>query len=230
MKPVAILLHGAMGSEKQLFPLKQLLSENFDVYALNFTGHGGKAFGEEFGIERFSKDLVQLLDQKNLNNVNIFGYSMGGYVAINAALSDSRIAKIFTLGTKFGWSLESATQAVKMFDPGKIEEKVPAFAVTLKLMHQPQDWKEVMTHTTQMMISLGKSPILHSKNLKEVKIPVIIGLGAEDKMVSVHESKEVVNALHQSEFQLYEGFKHPIEQVDISVLANDLTEFFLKES
>lgn len=230
MKPIAILLHGALGSEKQLFPLKQLLSETFDVYTLNFTGHGGKAFGEEFGIERFSEDLVQLLDRKNLNNVNIFGYSMGGYVALNTAITDSRIAKVFTLGTKFGWSPETATQAVKMFDPEKIEEKVPVFAETLKLTHSPQDWKEVMTHTVKMMLSLGKSPVLNTSNLKELKIPITIGLGSEDNMVSEHESREVVGALPRSVFKLYEGFKHPIEQVNTALLAQDITNFFLKES
>lgn len=230
MKPVAILLHGALGSEKQLIPLKQLLSDKFEVYTLNFTGHGGKAFEGEFGIEKFSQDLANLLDQENLNAVNVFGYSMGGYVALNLARADSRITKIFTLGTKFAWSPKTSEHEVRMLNPAKIEEKVPAFAKTLDARHAPEDWKVVMHKTSEMMLSLGDSPILNTSNLKDVNIPVIIGLGSEDNMVTQEESKEVVNTLPNSEFKYYKGFKHPIEQIDIQLLARDLHNFFLKES
>lgn len=230
MKPTVILLHGALGSEKQLYPLKEILSDNFSVYTLNFTSHGGREFGSEFGINQFTSDLKDLLDTERLTNINIFGYSMGGYVALNAALTDNRIAKIFTLGTKFGWSPETSQHEVKMLNPEKIEEKVPAFAKALEARHTPKDWKVVMHKTAQMMLDLGESPVLNTYKLKGISIPVIIGLGSEDNMVTQEESKEVANTLPNSEFKFYKGFKHPIEQIDVQILAKDLTEFFQKES
>ncbi|MTI39797.1 alpha/beta fold hydrolase [Fulvivirga lutimaris] len=230
MKPAAILLHGALGSEKQLLPLKQFISGKFEVYTLNFTGHGGKALEGQFGIEKFSQDLANLLDQEHLNAVNIFGYSMGGYVALYLAQTDSRITKIFTLGTKFAWSPETSQHEVKMLNPAKIEEKVPAFAKALEARHAPEDWKVVMHKTSEMMLSLGDSPILNASSLKDVKIPVTIGLGSEDNMVTEDESRTLASSLPNASFKLYKGFKHPIEQIDTTLLANDLTDFFLKES
>jgi esterase/lipase len=42
MKKTLLLLHGALGSEKELIPLKKLLTETFDVRSFNFSGHGGE--------------------------------------------------------------------------------------------------------------------------------------------------------------------------------------------
>jgi pimeloyl-ACP methyl ester carboxylesterase len=216
MKPVAILLHGALGAEQQLFPLKELLSEAFHVYTLNFTGHGGKSFDNDFGIQKFSKDLISLLDKEELKNVNIFGYSMGGYVALTTASEDSRISKIYTLGTKFAWSPETASHEVKMLNPEKIEEKVPAFAKALEARHVPEDWKLVLKNTASMMLSLGDTPLLTDQNLKAINTPVIISHGTEDNMVSEEESKRVAGLLPNAHFKSHEGFKHPIEQGVVS--------------
>ncbi len=230
MKHSVVVLHGALGSAKQLELITAALSKNFNVYSFNFSGHGGKPIDGLYSIQLFSTDLSQFLEDYKLENVFIFGYSMGGYVALNLASTDKRISKIFTLGTKFNWSPETSEHEVKMLNPDKIEEKVPLFAKTLEVRHAPQDWKLVLKNTAEMMTALGKHPELTITKLKTIRIPVTISLGSEDKMVSLEESKEVADALPKAKFTLYEGFKHPIEQVDIQILADDLTNFFLKES
>jgi pimeloyl-ACP methyl ester carboxylesterase len=51
---------------------------------------------------------------------------MGGYVALKTAvLHPGRIEAIVTLGTKFHWDPENASNEVRMLNPEKIEEKVP---------------------------------------------------------------------------------------------------------
>lgn len=35
-----VLLHGALGSEKQMEPLKSWLSDKFECYSFSFEGHG----------------------------------------------------------------------------------------------------------------------------------------------------------------------------------------------
>ena len=54
---------------------------------------------------------------------------MGGYVALQLANKHPKyVQKIITLGTKFAWDKETAAKEVKMLNPEKIEEKIPAFA------------------------------------------------------------------------------------------------------
>ena len=102
-----LLLHGALGSEVQFTELKKALSESFDVHTLTFEGHGGRASNRPFSMGGFVENVVDYLDKNGLDSVNIFGYSMGGYVALMLAKEHpNRVNKIMTLGTKFAWNPE----------------------------------------------------------------------------------------------------------------------------
>ena len=82
-----ILLHGAIGATDQLLPLsKSLAAKGFKVHCLCFSGHGTLAFNELFSIEQFAAELYQFIIEKNLLEPDIFGYSMGGYVALYLAV------------------------------------------------------------------------------------------------------------------------------------------------
>jgi pimeloyl-ACP methyl ester carboxylesterase len=77
-----ILLHGALGHANQLHPLADLL-KTYHVHTLNFSGHGGTPMSNaSFSIPLFAEEVRQYIRQNNLGNVAIFGYSMGGYVAM----------------------------------------------------------------------------------------------------------------------------------------------------
>jgi pimeloyl-ACP methyl ester carboxylesterase len=164
-----VLLHGAFGSSAQLTSLKQALEkEGFAVYMLNFTGHGGKPFRGHFDIQTFSDDILNFIYENGLGKVSIFGYSMGGYVALWLAHQHPELVeKIVTLGTKFDWSPESASHEVRKMDPEKILEKVPAFARILASRHSPNDWKELMRKTAAMMMQLGDLSVTHRVGTKK---------------------------------------------------------------
>ena len=58
MKSV-LLLHGALGCFTQLEPLRLALQQKgLTVYELNFSGHGGLPFLENFGIEQFADERL----------------------------------------------------------------------------------------------------------------------------------------------------------------------------
>jgi pimeloyl-ACP methyl ester carboxylesterase len=225
MNPI-LLLHGAMGSASQLEPLKQKL-ELFGrkVLSMNFSGHSGEPYQEDFGIEAFTDDVLLFLDRHQIPSVDVFGYSMGGYVALWLAyLHPHRIGKIITLGTKFDWSVESAKREVKKLNPEKILEKVPAFARLLEHRHDPADWKVLMQKSVDMMLDLGTNPMLTESILKTIPIPVEILLGDTDDMADKNFSELVADWLPNGLFHLLENTPHPIEKVDL----NKVTESILQ--
>src|SRR5262245_9692322 len=119
-----ILLHGAIGAKDQLAPLVNELSSDFRVHYFSFTGHGGEPMPEEdFSIELFAKQLLNYLDTSKLEQAHLFGYSMGGYVAMYFARQyPERVIRLITLATKFEWNESIAAREVKMLDPMKLEE------------------------------------------------------------------------------------------------------------
>ena len=71
MNQPLILLHGALGSQAQFKHLKQLLSNHFSVYTMNFSGHGGKPATGPFSMESFADEVVQLMEQEQYDLVSI---------------------------------------------------------------------------------------------------------------------------------------------------------------
>lgn len=220
MLPV-LLLHGALGSKTQLDPLKALLeTKGRTVYLMNFSGHSGSPFAKNFGIETFAEDVLDFLRQNSLSKVDIFGYSMGGYVALwFAHLNPEKAGKIVTLGTKFDWSVESAEKETKKLNAEKIEEKVPAFARILQNRHAPNNWKELLTKTSTMMRGLGATPLLTAPMLASLKNEVYVLLGDQDDMADRNFSEEVSKILPNATFNLLPETPHPIEKVNLSHIA-----------
>lgn len=220
MNPI-LLLHGALGSSSQLEPLKKKLeTQGRTVFMFNLSGHSGVPFRESFGIEIFADDVVTFLDKQNLNLVDIFGYSMGGYVAVWLALKHPElIGKIITLGTKFDWSPAAAEQEVRKLNAEKILEKVPAFARILEHRHAPNDWKKLLSKTRDMMLELGNQPLLAEENLKTIQQNILICLGDQDDMADRNYSQRVAEWLPKGVFQPLESTPHPIEKVDLNKLV-----------
>lgn len=223
MKKPLLLLHGALGSKNQLEPLKNQLASHFEVYPLNFEGHGGDTSESQYSIELFTQNVLDFIETEKLGEVNIFGYSMGGYVALNLASQHPQvISQIITLGTKFDWTPESAAREAKMLNPDVIEEKVPHFANKLSETHKPADWKSLVLRTAEMMKKLGDRPAVNPEKLQQISHKVIIGIGDKDQMVSLEESTLAASHLPNGTLHVFEGFPHPIEKVDLDVLNSFL--------
>lgn len=219
MKEKLLLLHGALGSKNQFLPIKEKLSTSFEVYDLNFAGHGGVHTEEAYSIDLFTQNVIDYLDQSEIDQVTIFGYSMGGYVGLNTALkAPNRIKKVITLGTKFNWSLSSAKKEVGRLNPAIIETKVPHFAQKLQREHYPLDWKIVMEKTAAMMLAMGHGARLKDEELQAIQVPVVVGIGGMDAMVSYEESAYAADLIPNVKLIKLEGAKHPIETVDQDVL------------
>jgi len=221
MKEELLLLHGALGSKCHFNELKSILQQDFIVYDMNFEGHGGLPIQNEFSIELFAQNVLDYLKENNIDKVNVFGYSMGGYVALNLAVNNPDvIAKIITLGTKFDWSPEGAEKEVKMLNPEIIEIKITKFANQLAEIHGANTWKEVMRNTAEMMYGLGNGKKITNKKIKQIHHNVLICVGENDTMVSVEESEKVEKVLQNGVLQVIEGFQHPIDKVDKQTLAS----------
>ena len=221
-----ILIHGAMGSSDSLENLKQELSTSFNCHSFNFSGHGNTAFNSEgFGIEYFAEELDNFIAANKLKKPSIFGYSMGGYVALYlASQAPNSIDKIITLGTKFGWSPESAEKETSRMNPDVMEEKIPAYTQKLAETHG-QQWKELVWQTAGMMLELGEEPLLIIETMSSIQNPVLILRGTEDQMVGDVESKWAVAHLANGQFLTLENQPHPIEKVDSLLLKNSIVNF-----
>lgn len=221
-----LLLHGALGAAAQFNSLKQNLEKYFQVFTLDFEGHGQSGNSERpFSIDHFAENLSAFLKQHSEKQFWIFGYSMGGFVALRfASQNATQIKGIITLGTKFHWDESTAEHETKFLDPEKIKTKVPAFAAQLQQLHLV-GFENVLNKTAAMMMALGKHNPLTEAELSQINIPIKVMLGEMDNMVSSEETMNAFHALPHAQFQLLINTPHPIDKMREELLVLSIRNF-----
>jgi pimeloyl-ACP methyl ester carboxylesterase len=214
-----ILLHGALGNHNDFDMLVPHLKD-LSVHSFDFSGHDGKPIDKPFTIQQFSQDLQEYISDHSLKEPYIFGYSMGGYVALYFAANNPDIIRgIITLGTKLNWNPETAIKETSLLKPDKIEADFPQFANTLIAKFTPDNWKQVVLHTSSLLVQLGLSNFLNEQTAQKIKGKVDVILGEFDKMVTAEESKDFVSHLEKGSFHIMPNTKHPLDKVDMIQLA-----------
>ena len=224
-----LLLHGALGSAEQLSPLAAALKHTYDVHRLNFSGHGGSPMPERpFDIAMFAEDVLTYMHSRGLERTTIFGYSMGGYVGMHLAKRyPEKISSLITLATKFHWDETTAIKEIKMLDPEQTAAKVPAFAATLQARHAPNDWKELMLKTADMIRRLGENNMLKPEDYPLIKTPCMLLLGDRDKMITLEETVQVYQLLPDARMGILPATGHPVEKLNLQVLSCLVNNFLL---
>jgi pimeloyl-ACP methyl ester carboxylesterase len=222
-----LLLHGAIGASGQLLPLADKLSAQYEVFTLDFSGHGGYPIGDRpYSIELFAADVLRFMDDNKIAAISIFGYSMGGYVGLYLAKQyPERVMGVVTLATKYLWTEEIAAKELQMLNAIKIEQKLPAFAQTLKERFHPEDWKIALQKTGEMMMGLGMNSTLKPEDYSAISTSVLLLLGDKDKMVTLDETISVYKGLPYAQLGVLPNTQHPIEQVNLSVLSKLIADF-----
>lgn len=215
-----ILLHGALGSSAQMSDLRANLPGDRAVFTLNLPGHGGVTTESPFSMELFSGAVLDFMETQKIARADIFGYSMGGYVALWLAWKyPERVRQVITLGTKLAWTPEKASGMSRMFDAEKIALKVPHFAQQLAAIHTPLDWKALCRNTAGFLQSLGAGQGIPQDAYTTIQCPVHIGWGDADQVVSLEECQNMVNWLPNGHLHILPGVPHGIEQADVREIA-----------
>lgn len=221
-----ILLHGALGSKDQYHDYLKIIGKEYEVYAFDFAGHGKQVDQpESLSIELLSNQLLGFINDNGLMKPLVFGYSMGGYVALYAELiSPGTLGGVICLGTKFKWDPASATGERAKLNAETIRTKAPGFMDNLVKLHG-ENWESLLEKTGSLMEKLGNRPKLTNAGLGQLDLPVHIYLGELDKMVTVGESEAAARALPKSAFTVIPGLKHPLEQLNAMVLLKIINNF-----
>lgn len=226
--PRLLLLHGALGAGSQFDPLKAILKTNFEIHTLDFEGHGASPLRDRpLRMRHYAENVLVYLDQKAIPTAGIFGHSLGGHVGLFLArFHPDRISSVFTLGTKFHWTMEIAEEENKLLLPDKIMEKVPRFGRLLEERHVAAGWKALLEKQREMQLHVAQNNPLPDEDIRNISQKVRISIGDRDQMVTLEESIRVYRLLEKGEFQVFPNTPHPLEKAPVSRLANAIADFF----
>lgn len=233
MTPPIVVVHGALGSAEQMGPVADALSVFGPIHCLELPGHGRTPLpgGAPFSMTTFAHALRDDLTQRGIQQPIVFGYSMGGYVAVLLeSLAPGTLGGIVTLGTKVEWTPSIATAAAARLDASVLAAKVPAFAEQLRHRHEGADgWELLLERTAGLLTDLGSTPLLTAATLANVHVPVRLGVGARDDTVSGDEAARVAALLPHASAHVLPDVPHPIERVPAQVVI-DLVGALVREA
>lgn len=223
-----ILLHGALGDASQLALLADWLGRDRRTTLIELEGHGATPMrSRPLRIESFAAAVLETMDGANIGQADLFGYSMGGYVALHlAAASPDRVRRVATLATKLAWTPEIAARECALLDAATIRAKVPKFAAALAARHTAIGWETLLTETADLLQDLGARPRITNEVLASIGRPVRIAVGDRDATVTIDECVAAARQLPHGELEVVPRTPHPFEKVPIERVAYSLSEFF----
>jgi pimeloyl-ACP methyl ester carboxylesterase len=88
-KPVALFIHGFLGSMNQWKYLEEEFTHQFSVLKIDLPGHGDSPeFSDNYTLPDLVLMIEQILKFEKINHVHVIGHSMGGY--LGAAFAKER--------------------------------------------------------------------------------------------------------------------------------------------
>lgn len=149
-----ILIHGLTGDISQWDHEIPRLSKKFRVIALDCRGHGQSDKPDHYTLEDHVQDIISIMDTLKLETVNLYGVSMGSYIAQGVAIAQPYRVKKLILGVTKTNGLTSSTQRL-------MDEHADA----LKLLDQEGQKKFLLKYIVHNMSIFVENPDVLNSSL-----------------------------------------------------------------
>ncbi|HTX32671.1 MAG TPA: 2-succinyl-6-hydroxy-2,4-cyclohexadiene-1-carboxylate synthase [Solirubrobacteraceae bacterium] len=225
MTPTVLLLHGFTHTGSSWEPVVAALGERYRSLTPDLRGHGVAAEATPVTLAAVLGDLDPLLTS---GGVTLVGYSMGGRIALHAALAwPERVARLVLIGASPGIAVAGERQARRRDDKqlaeeiedSTVEEFAHRWAQTPVLAGLPEDVL-ARAHADRLRsapsglaralrgLGTGALPSLWER-LGEVAMPVSLVVGERDgKFRDIAE--RMAASLPQAEIVLVPGAGHAV--------------------
>ena len=153
-----IMLHGGLATgELQFGQLVPILAQTRRVVLVDLQGHGRTAdVDRPLAYETMADDVAGLIGLLGLGRADLFGYSLGGGVALQAAIRHpDAIGKMVVASAAFqrdGWYPEvNAATAGLNADVAAAMVATPLYEAYARVAPRPEDWPRLVTKIGQLL-------------------------------------------------------------------------------
>ena len=231
-----LLVHG-LGSRGEDWAnlIPQLINSGNRVYALDLLGYGDSEQPRDarYSISQQAAMVEGFLDSQHLQQVDMAGWSMGGWIAMQVALQQpQRIRRLVLLdsaGLRFQLSFDPALfQPASPMDLVKLEEiliphprPLPGF-LAMAMLRRGDHAGWVVRRSVQSMMT-GED--LVDGKLGALTMPVLIGWGDQDKLIPLSVGYRLHQEILQSVLDVYDGCGHLAPQDCVSQVGPSVADF-----
>lgn len=185
-----LLLHGAGGS-RMLGPVQDRLSAGYDVLLPDHPGFGASDTpGWITSVADIAFFYLDLLDQLDLGGVHLIGHSLGGWIAAEIAIRNTRRIASLTLIAAAGIHVKGVAKGdIFLWSPEETVRNLfcDEAIVAAELAREPTEAEiETAIKNRTAAAKYAWNPRLHNPDLHKwlhrVDVPALIVWGAGDKV------------------------------------------------
>ena len=178
-----IVLHGAHMNILTMGKIIPMLAQTHRVYALELQGHGRTSdIDRPITYENLADDVAAFMDAVKLTKADVFGYSMGGGIALQVAIRHpDKVDQLIVASASYdesGWQ-----PAYQELIPQMTPEMFASFEEGWrKLSPNPDGFAAFI----EKMIALEHEQMAWGKNVEALKAPTLIIAGDADVVTLEH--------------------------------------------
>lgn len=188
-----IVLHGAHMNIQSMGAIIPKLAETHTVYAVELQGHGRTTdIDRPITYEALADDVAVFMDAVELEQADIFGYSMGGVAGLQLAIRHpDRVDSVALASVAFdagGW--QPALRALKKQMTVDMFLSMPMAETYKELAPNPDGYPALV----EKLIALEQAPLGWAEEVKAIAAPVLIIAGDAD-IATLEHSVELFRLL-----------------------------------
>lgn len=206
-----LMVHGWGGSIESLIPLYEILSKNYEVYALELPGHG-KTFTPERPWETsdFVNFVKSFIEKNNLKDFTYIGHSFGGNIGMRISLEENspikKLILISSSGIKPNNSLKLTfwkilSQIFKPIASLNIFQGIRQFVY--KYIIRERDYAKTSGTLRETFQRIVKDYL--DEKIQLINQPTLIVWGKDDKITPLWMGQKLNNGIKNSEIKVIEG-------------------------
>ncbi len=216
--PPLVVLHGALGSTNlETDRLVRFWERRFRVLALDLRGHGASSpLASAPTWAECVDDVARVTHHLGVDRFRLFGFSMGGGVALAAASAlGARVERLAVHGVNVRWT---AAEVEAMVGPMRdVAGHFPFWAKRLAETHGerwPALADQVMAFTTRL-----PDEHMAPEALAAISAPTLISHGDADRFFSLAHPLALRREIPDARLWVLPGLDHPIQGVDPEAFA-----------
>ncbi len=199
-KPVLLVLHGGFGTLEDLNNILTELGDKFTILGIDSRGHGKSTMGlQEITYAQLQKDVEQILAKLRIETVSIIGFSDGGVVAYRlASLSNLKIEKLVTIGSRWHWKNAEATKDIlRNVTAETWIKKYPETFEMYQKLNPEKDFERLAKSLVNMWFDKTDTGY-PNENIGKITSRLLIIRGDNDPLIGVHDTAELKSRVKNS--------------------------------
>lgn len=246
--PPLVLVHGFGGDKDNWVMLAPHLTDRYHVIVPDLVGFGDNARADHvpYAIVDQTNRLIAFLDALGIKQCHLVGNSMGGWIALQAALDHPDRLTTLTLVNNAGVQGKEESELQKMPRDG-VSPLVPTDAADIRrlmafIAHKPRfipsrfldvTFAERAPHLGLLdkifwiIVEDGEKRPLNER-LRDVKAPTLIIWGRHDRLIHVSCVAELEAGIPQAESVVFEDAGHVPMLEKPAAMAGTLRRFLAK--